>query len=210
LTEHLPPPQQGFGPFESEPHLAFNGEKFLLTYTSTFVYPCVDIPCPSQATRQMIRLDGAGRRETDPHPLDITPLDIASDGRDFAVIGSDDLLRIDAQTLAATARLFVAGDRTPALLWNGARYVAVAGADEPDGGARVTALEITPEWTVGSVRTTHIAPRFLSLDAATNAAGDVFAAYARGIAEAPFDGAARAAVQPVGDVAPTRGRAVRR
>ena len=157
----------------------------------------------------MIRLDAAGRRETEPHALDATVLDVASDGRDFAVMGWDDLLRVDAQTLAVTARAFVPSDRTPALLWNGTRYVAVTVLDEGAGAARVTAREITPSWTLGSARAANVEPRFGSFDAAVNAAGDVFIAYERRIAEEPFEGAPRVAVQAVGDVAPGRIRATR-
>lgn len=211
LTEHLPPLQPGgSAQFETEPHIAFNGTKFLLAYTSTYIYPCGDIPCQSAVTWELVRLDASGRRETEPHPLDIAPIDVATDGRDFAILGWNDLLRIDTQTLSVTARLSVPSERTPVLLWNGARYVAVAVDEEPDGGARVIAREITPEWTVAAARTANIAPRLGALDAAVNAAGDVLAAYSRSIADDPFQGAARAAVQFVRDVAPARRPAAKR
>ena len=209
LTEHLPPPQAGGSPqFESEPHIAFNGTKFLLAYTSTYVYPCGIPMCQTLVTWELVRLDASGRRETEPHPLGVAAVDVATDGRDFAVLGWSDLLRIDAQTLSVTAR--VPSERTSVLLWNGARYVAVAVDEEPDGGARAIAREITPEWTIAGARTADIAPRLGSLDAAVNAAGDVLAAYSRSIDDDPFQGASRAAVQFVRDIAPARRPAAKR
>jgi hypothetical protein len=211
LTEHLPAPPQVNGPFESQPHVAFNGEKFLLAYASTFLYPCADIPCTSVTKWELVRLDASGRRETEPRELDQQPLDVASDGHDFALAGWNELLRIDAQTLAVTARLPVPSDSAPALLWNGTHYVAVMTLHAGDGGATVVAREITPAWTFGTTRSTTIVPRFaFSFDAATNAAGDVVVAYARIITGEPFDGAPRVAVQVVGDVAPARRPVARR
>jgi len=204
LTEHVPAHPTDVV-FESDPHVAFNGEVFLLTYGSTVVTICGNPPCASQTTWQALRLDATGRPlDAAPRALDAPVASIASDGRDFAVVEAGRLLRIDARTLSPTARIDIGGLQR--IVWNGRRYVAVSF----DGATRVTALEIAPDWTLGpTVRTAPVAPRVNAVAAAANAAGDVLIAYARFIAEEPFQGAPRAAVQPVDDAAPLRGRAAR-
>ncbi len=210
LTEHAPG-STAHSLSESDPHLGFNGDRILLAYSSWQTFPCTAAPpCPEQRSWEMVRLDAAGHRlDSDLHPLAEAVLSIASDGRDFAVLQRSDLLRIDGRTLAVTARLDVTSSQRPALVWNGARYVVVT-VDDDAGGAAVTARDVGPQWTLGGTRTTAIEPLLDSADFAANGAGDVFAAYARGIAEEPFLGALRAAVQPVGDIQPARRRAAGR
>ena len=209
LTEHLPVGTNE-RVAEADPHIAFNGNTFLLAYASILTPPCVATPCLDKPTWQMIRLDSSGRPlDTVPHALDAAPLAVASDGRDFAIVQFGHVLRVDS-SLSIAARLDVGGALRPALVWNGARYVLVIVDAQAGGGLRATAREITPEWTFGGTpRTTMIEPRANAVAAAANAAGDVFLAYARRLPEEPFQGASRAAVQPVGDTVPARVRAAK-
>ena len=213
LTGALPaPPQKLAEPKDkasnSDPHVAFNGSAFLLSYGMT--PPCVATPCQAYTTWQMIRLDSAARPlDVAPHALD-GPITVASDGRDFAIVQFGRVLRIDAQTLATTARIDLdSALQWPALVWTGSHYILVTLDVQADGGGRAIAREITTAWTFGGARTTTIEPRVSAFAAAANAAGDVIAAYARRLAETPFQGAPRAAVKAIDDVPPVRGRAAR-
>ena len=200
LTQHMPA-RPTDAAFESDPHVAFNGETFLLTYASTSVAICGFPGCAEKTTWQMMGLDSTAA----PRALDSAVLGIASDGHDFAVAQAGRVLRIDAKTFSPTARIDLGG--LPRIVWNGSHYFAVAF----DGATRATAFEIAPDWTLGGVaRVASVAPKVNAVAAAANAAGVVVIAYARFIAAEPFQGAPRAAVQTVDELAPPRGRASRR
>ncbi|HEY6138645.1 MAG TPA: hypothetical protein VI670_12875 [Thermoanaerobaculia bacterium] len=208
LTEHVTTPPTAGGALESEPLVAFNGQTFLLAYTSVIVFPCAGLPCPLPATWQLLRLDSGGHPIGTAQPLGEAPLAVASDGRDFAVLQFTHLLRVDP-ALSVTARIDFESELRPSIVRNGSRYVVVTLDAESGGGARATARDVMPGWTFGSSRAAAIEPIVNAVAAAANAAGDVMLAYSRRLSEEPFFGAARAAVQAIGDAPPVRGRAVR-
>jgi hypothetical protein len=207
LTEHVAAPPNA-GAFESEPLVAFNGQTFLLAYTSVIAFPCAGLPCPLPATWQLLRLDPDGHPIGAAQPLGEAPLAVASDGRDFAVLQFTHLLRVDP-ALSVTARIDFESELRPSIVRNGSRYIVVTLDTESGGGARATAREITQAWTFGTARAAAIEPIVNAVAAAANAAGDVMLAYSRRLSEAPFFGAPCAAVQAIGVAPPARVRAVR-
>jgi hypothetical protein len=163
-----------------DPHVAFNGSTFLVTYLV-------------MGSPRMIRLG-----ETAPHALDQPAVAAAAIGNDFAVLEPNRLLRIEANTLATAGRIDFASALPPAIAGN-----TLITAD----GTRIVAQEITPQWTPRpAARTAATAPGIAATSFAQNAAGDLLAAYARHVAELPYQGALRLAVQPVGEVQTLRRR----
>src|ERR1043165_4678134 len=163
-----------------DPHVAFNGSTYLVTYLV-------------KQTPWMIRVG-----ETTPHTLDAPALDVTAIGSDFAVLQAGHLLRVDAATLNVTARIDFASALPPALVGN-----TLVTVDE----TRIVAQEITPQWTLRpAARIATTEPSIAAASFAMNAAGDLLAAYARYVAELPYQGALRVAVQPVGDLQPRRRR----
>lgn len=196
VTIPIPVPP-GYTSYQSAPHVAFNGESYLLAYTHSQSPPCFQ--CDVSERTLLSRLDGDGMPSGQPVRVEKEIRDIVSGGGNFALLQFGAVSFVEPHTLTIFGSVPYPDDswHHAALMWNGSSYRLVWSADSTNGRAGIYQRRIGRDGTAEDARligTIGPGPVF-DFRAAATLGDDLLAVYSRRPQEARFNGAARVVIQ---------------
>ncbi len=200
LTIPLPVPP-GYTWDKSYAQVAFNGEMYLLVYTTQFLKECA-FPgfCDVLMQTLMYRLDRNGMPSGQPVPVEGEVLDVVSGNGKFALLQTRWVSLVEPQTLTIFSSTLFYDDDIPfssALIWNGSSYRLLWSPSSTGRRCDLFERRISSDGTAESPRRIGNVGRDSAFRAATTLAGDLLAVYSLHPREEPFYGAARVVVQQV-------------